>query len=21
PESSSGPHESKYIFKEFMNLM
>jgi len=21
PESSSGPHESKYIFKEFMNLL
>ena len=21
PEASSGPHESKYIFKEFMNLM
>lgn len=21
PESSAGPHESKYIFKEFMNLM
>lgn len=21
PESSSGPHESKYIFKEFLNLM